>query len=90
MKSLYSYEIRRAVENLMAVKPYPELRYAIVEWADGLSVRVFEDNIKMFSESQWQIILEHVVAVKNTIESFGVSCGIEGVTGGGNTWTVKN
>lgn len=76
---LYSVPIRLKVNELMAFKPYPDLKFAIAEYSNMLTIRVYEKNILSFSQDQYFIILEYLEKVRKTIESFGVKCEIEGV-----------
>lgn len=76
---LYSVPIRRKVQEAMAFKPYPNLKFAIAEYSNMLTIRVYEDNILSFSEHQYFIILEYLEKVRTMIESFGVKCEIEGI-----------
>lgn len=75
----YTNQIKEAVHELMALKPYPTLKFAIAEYPNTLAVRVFKHNIDTFTELQYQNIIEYLVLVRDTIRSFGVSCDIEGV-----------
>lgn len=78
-KELYTNQIKQKVQELMAFKPYPDLKFAIAEYPNMLTVRVWESNIVKYDERQYQIILEFLWKVRNTIRSFGVVCEIEGV-----------
>ena len=75
----YSPEIKSAINNLMELKPYPSLRFAVAEYPNMLTIRVFESNIMQFSTVQYQNILEYLILLRDTVHSFGVKCEIEGV-----------
>lgn len=77
----YTPQMRGAVDNLKHLKPYPDLAYAIVEWPNMLTIRVWENNIMKYRPEQYLNILEYLELVKKTLRSFNVSCEIEGVKG---------
>lgn len=79
MANLYSDKIRSVVQEQMAFKPYPTLKFAIAEYSNMLTIRLFESNIMTFSEQQYHIILEYIENLRKKIESFNVKCEIEGI-----------
>ena len=54
---------------------------AIVAYPDALFVRVYEDEIMEFNESQRVQIMEYLEKVRSTIAAFGFQCHIEGLEG---------
>ena len=78
----YTEQIKAAVHELMALKPYLTLKFAIAEYPNTLTVRVFKTNIDQFTPAQYQNIIEYLILVRDTIRSFGVACDIEGIDNG--------
>lgn len=77
--SLYSPKIKQVVNERMAFKPYPDLKFAIAEYTNMLTIRVWESNIMKYDQRQYEIILEFLDDLKKRIQSFNVKCEIEGV-----------
>jgi len=71
--------MKKALLNIR--KPYPDVHYAIVEYPNMLTIRVFENNIMSFNVDQRVIILEYLELLRKTLQSFGVQCELEGISG---------
>jgi hypothetical protein len=77
--SKYNLQIKKA---LTAVKPpYKGIQYAVVEYPNMLTIRVYEDNIMEFSVDQRVNILEYLELLQHVVRSFGVDCELEGAAG---------
>lgn len=72
-------DIKKALAQIR--KPYPGVRYALVQYPLRFGIRVFEDNIMEFSTDQRVNILEYLELLRKTVESFGYTCHLEGVQG---------
>jgi hypothetical protein len=73
--------MRKALRQVKA--PYPDVKYAVVEYPNMLTIRVFENNIMQFSTDQRVNILEYLEMLRKTLQSFGVDCELEGIEGDG-------
>ncbi len=60
-------------------KPVQGLKVAIVEYPQAYFVRVYEDNVMQYSESERVQIMMYLEEVRKTLESFGQPCHIEGM-----------
>jgi len=78
----YTMAMKRALKEAERLKPYPNIQYAVVQYPNMLTIRVFEDNIMEFSVDQRVNILEYLETLRKTIAAFGVECELEGVKGG--------
>lgn len=61
--------------------PVKDFGYTIVEYPEFLTVRVYENNVLQYSDEQRAAIMAFLLKVRETLESFGVRCEIEGVQG---------
>ncbi len=59
-------------------KPF-NFRVAIVEYPSALFVRVYQNEIMEFNESQRVQIMTYLELVRSTLANFGVQCHIEGM-----------
>jgi hypothetical protein len=79
LPSNYNLQIKKA---LAAVKPpYKDIHYAVVEYPNMLTIRIYENNIMQFSVDQRVNILEYLELLQHVVRSFGVDCELEGVAG---------
>lgn len=81
MASKYTIQMKRALKEVERNKPYPDLPYAVVEYPNMLTIRVFENNIMEYGIDQRVIILEYFELLRKCIQQFGVECELEGVKG---------
>lgn len=65
-------------------KPF-KFKVEIVAVPDAMFVRVYENEIMQFNESQRVQIMEYLESVRKTIASFGMQCHIEGVP-----WSIQS
>jgi hypothetical protein len=77
--SKYTAAMKVALSRVKA--PYKDVHYAVVEYPNMLTIRVFENNIMQFSVDQRVNVLEYLELLRKTIASFGVTCELEGVAG---------
>lgn len=74
---MYTKQMQNAWKKIP--KPVEGLRVAIVAYPQALFVRVYEDNIMQYSESERVRIMMYLEDVRKTLESFGWPCHIEGL-----------
>lgn len=74
---MYTKQMQDAWKKIK--KPF-DFKVAIVEYPNALFVRVYEQEVMEFNESQRVQIMLYLEEVRSTIEKFGVTCHIEGMS----------
>lgn len=72
----YTQEMAKRIREIQ--KPFM-LLMDVVQYPDFLALRLYEDNFIQFDGSKREQVIEYVTKVKQTLESYGVRCELEGV-----------
>lgn len=76
--SVYSAAMQKAWKSIP--KPVPKLTVALVAYPNAYFVRVYEDEVMQYGESDRVAILYYLEEVRKTIESYGTPCHLEGIS----------
>ncbi len=79
--SLYTAEMRTAVRKIP--NPYPRKALMdIIEFPTGqIGLRIYENNIMSLGVDQRVTFMDYLNTIRSIIESFGVNCILDGVSG---------
>lgn len=72
----YTKEMAKRVRELKC--PVPDLKMDIVKYPEFLAIRLYESNFAKYDGSHRVKVIEYIEMIKNTIESYGVRCELEG------------
>lgn len=76
--AFYTEDMRREVHK--STKPC-KFVLDVVELPDGLMLRVYQDDVIRFTDSERFKILEYLAEVQKSISKFGVKCAVQSVPG---------
>jgi hypothetical protein len=75
----YNVEMAKVIRNIKP--PYKGIVVDIRARPNYLALTVYEENIMEFSVDQRVNIMEWLLLIRSTIQSYGVRCELEGATG---------
>ncbi|NBO23151.1 hypothetical protein EBU94_07440 [bacterium] len=77
VRIVYNLEMAKAIRQLKP--PVKGLIVDIMTRPNYLAVVVYESNIMEYNDSQREQIMNHLLMVRNVIQSYGTPCEIEGI-----------
>lgn len=76
-KIFYNVDMAKAVRSIP--KPVESLQMTIRGLPNTLAVTVFEEDVMQHSEIKQEEIMKYLFLVRDTIESYGVPCLVQGI-----------
>jgi hypothetical protein len=77
MAAIYTKDMAKAIRQIKP--PVKDLIVDIARHPDYIALRVYEDNVMQYEINQRADIMQHLLLIKDIIESYGTRCEIEGV-----------
>ena len=78
----YTKEIAQKVREIKP--PYPGISFDIIDRKEYVSIRIREDILMNLSDEKQVGAMEYLFKVKLLIESYGITCDVEGLKYRGN------
>ena len=78
----YTKELAQKVREVKP--PYPGIQFDIIDRKEYISLRIKEEVLMSLSDEKQVAVMEYLFNIKLLIESYGITCDIEGLKYRGN------